>query len=150
LLTPLLQAALHGIEHDIPDGQRTVIVVRAFDDDPRRLGGIGHAQHMAGNLLQLAISLEPLIAGLGDPPGGARVALEGLQALLLPVLGKMKPELQDQGTFIDQHRLEAVDFVEAIFHLGAPHVTDDTIGDRLRIPGAGKDPIFPCGGKARQ
>ena len=73
----------------------TVIVVRPFDDYPRRLGRVGHAQHMARNLLQLAVSLQALIAGLGDPPRGVRVALQRLQALLLPVFRKMEPELED-------------------------------------------------------
>ena len=38
-----------------PDGQRTIVVVGALDDGPRGMGGIGHAQHVAGNRLQLVV-----------------------------------------------------------------------------------------------
>ena len=46
-------------------------------------------------------------------PGGVGVLFEGLEAALLPILGQVKPEFDDQRAFIDQHGLEAVDLFDA-------------------------------------
>ncbi len=135
----LLQAAAHRIEHDAADGQRAVFVIGALDDDPRRMRGIGHAQHMAGDLLQLVVGLDPLVAILGHPPGGMRIGFQRLQPLLLAIPGEMEPELEDERALVDQHRLETVDFVETLVHLVAFHLVGDAVGDRLRVPRTGED-----------
>ena len=141
----LLQAALHGIENDAADGQRAVGVIGALDDDPRRLGRIGHAQHMTGHFLQLVVGLQPVVTFLGHPPGRARVLFQRLQALLLGVLGQVEPELEYQRAFVDQHRLETVDVVKALIEFSLTHVAGDTVGNRLRVPGTGKDADLALG-----
>ena len=139
----LCEVLADRIAHDVADGQRTIVVVGALDDGPRGMGGIGDAQHVAGNRLQLVVGLEAVPARLGHPPGRTRVLFHRLQAYLLRILGEVEPELEHQRPLVDEHGLEAVDFVEQLLHLGALHLLLDTIGDRLRIPGAGEDADLP-------
>jgi hypothetical protein len=80
----LVQAALHRVEHDTADGQRAVLVVGTFDDDPRRMGRIGHAQHMAGHLLQPVVGFQAVVAFLGHPPRRTRILFQRLEASFWP------------------------------------------------------------------
>ena len=85
LVAVIGQALLQCVEHDAPNGERTVAVVCALNDNPRRPGRIGHAQDMAGSLLELVICLQPFPAFLGHPPRRARVFLHRLEAFLLRI-----------------------------------------------------------------
>ena len=64
----------HGVQQDLAHRQRAIAVIGAFDHDPRRPRGVGHAQQVAGHLLQPVVGLEPVPVPLGDAPRGLRVA----------------------------------------------------------------------------
>jgi hypothetical protein len=96
-LQPILtQAALHGLEHDAANRQRTIFVVGPFDNDPRRVGRIGDSEHMTGHMLKAVIGLQAGIAFLGYPPGGTGILFQRLDPLLLAILRQVEPEFQDQ------------------------------------------------------
>ena len=139
----LLQAALNCVEHDATDRQGTVFIIRPFNNDPRRVRRIGHTQDMPRHFLQLAVGFQAIVAFLGHPPGGMRIFLQRFQPLLLTILGKMEPEFEDQRTFIDQHGLETIDVIQALVHFGAAHISGNPVGNRLRIPGSGKNSDLP-------
>ena len=139
LVTRVGQAFLQRVEYRLAHGQRPVTVVGPFDDDPRRPRRIGHAQDMAGCLLQLVVGLQTRPAFLGHTPSRARIVLDGLETLLLRRFGKVKPELEHQRAFVDQHGLEAVDLVHALVEITLRQLTTDTLGDRIRVPGTGED-----------
>ena len=94
---------------------------------------------MAGNVLKLVVGLQPVVARLGHPPGGTGILGEGLESLLLAVLGQVKPEFEDQRALIHQHRLKAVDIVENLVEVGPPQGPGDAIGDGLGVPGTGEN-----------
>jgi hypothetical protein len=134
------QALLQRIEDRLADGKVAIAVVGTFDDDPRCPGRIRRTQQVAGNLLQLVVGLQAIPTRLGHSPLGQRVGFDRLQPLALRVLGKVDPELEYQRTLIDQHRFEAIELIHALVEIRARKTVGDPFGDRLRIPGTGKDP----------
>ena len=128
------EAVLQRIEHDLADGQRTIAVVRSFDDNPRRPRRVGHAQDVPGRFLQLVVSLETGPALLGHAPGRAGIALERLQSLPLAILRQMEPELDHQRAFVDQHGLEAINLIHVLIEIALRQLAANPLGDRVRVP----------------
>ena len=133
------QALADRLEQDLARHQRTVAVILALDDDPRRPRRVGHAQDVAGDILQFVVGLQTLPVPAGDAPGRLRVLFQQLQPPLLADLGEVEPELQHQRTLIDQHGFEAVDLIDACVHRRLGHVALEAIMNRARVPRAGKD-----------
>ena len=138
LIARVGQALLQRVEHDLANRQRAIAVVGSFDNDPRRPRRIGHAQDVAGGILQLVVGFQAIPARFGHPPRGQRVFLHRLEARALAILREVKPELEDQCAFIDQHRLETVDLVHALIKITFVQLAEDTVADRIRIPRTGK------------
>ena len=145
LVARVRQALLQRIEDHLAHRQRAIAIIGAFNHDPRRPRRVGHAQYVAGGFLQLVVGLQAIPARRGHPPRRQRVVLHRLQALALPILREMKPELEDQGPLIDQHRLEAIDLIHALIKIPLGKRTEDAIADRVGIPRSGKHAGPPLG-----
>ena len=72
------------------------------------MASAGDAGHVLPHLMDLVPPLERVPGRLRDAPPRRGVLIQLFQAFLLFLLGEIKPELEDQGTFIGEHLLEAI------------------------------------------
>ena len=139
------QPGLQSLQQDLSDRERAVAVVRALHHHPRRPRRVGHAQKMAGHILQLVVGLEPVPVPLGHAPGGTGIALQVFESFFLPLFGQVKPELQHQSALAGQHGLKPVDLVGTGVQFFEGNAAFNALANRVRIPRTRKNTHAPLG-----
>src|SRR5262249_40549277 len=87
----LVESSSEAVENRAPDGDRTVVVVRAVDDDPRGLAGARLTEDALADLAQAVVLLVGLPVVFRHAPGGELVLLELLESLSLRLLREVEP-----------------------------------------------------------
>lgn len=78
----------------------------------------------------------------------AVILVIGLDFLFL--LGKMKPELENQRALVRQHFFKAFDFRKPFVEFNRLDIAKQALNNRIGVPIAEKMPIFPLAGSACQ
>ena len=139
-----IQALAQGVEERARDEEFAVARIGAVDDQPRRLARAGMAQRVLGHLAVAVVVLARMPVLLGDAPARARILLQRLEALALPVLREVEPQLDQQHPFAHQHRLETVDLVQALIEVGLLRHLVYALAHRVGVPVAEQDADAPA------
>ena len=89
-----------------------MVLIRAFDDVPRRELGIRLRDCAFGRLDELVVHLTMLPVPVADPPGGLRIRLQRLKSLFLLITAQVHPELENQHAVISKRALEGLDALQ--------------------------------------
>jgi hypothetical protein len=127
------------------DGQAAVARVFAFDNEPRRLGGAGMADHALVHGAEFVVEFEMLPVTIGHAPARLGVFFQHLETFFLLVPGQMQPELDDQGAFVGEHFLQQFGSLQALVEIGGLGDAVHAIEDRPGVPGAEKHADFSLG-----
>src|SRR5476651_2717025 len=100
---------------------------------------------MRGYFAELIVDLEALPVEFGDAPTRVRILLQFLQTILLLLLAKVKPEFQQQDSFVAKHSLEADDLIQTLLQVHVIRLSHDPIHNRGGIPGAEDDSNLALG-----
>ena len=113
--------------------------------NPGRHIRTGFTQGMLRPLAEFFVDLETFPVRILHPPACLRVLFQSLQTFLLCLFREVKPELDDQSAFIDEHLFKTVDFVNALGKFRCLALAYHPIDDGICVPGTEKDADFPLG-----
>src|SRR6185295_5803061 len=104
---------------------------------------VGLTQRSPARRAVLVIALELFPVLVLRPIAGLLVRPELVESAALGLLGKVKPEFQNERAFIREHSFKASTLRERREKLGLRPFPQDSFIDRVQIPGAQEDPDLP-------
>ncbi|MNS58791.1 hypothetical protein D3C72_917240 [compost metagenome] len=140
-----LQRILQTFEENLADRQAAIVGVGAFDHVPRRVITAGTAQHALAVFDELVVGFRLLPVQRADAPAVQRVVGQRLEPCLHLLLGKVKPELEDQRTFIAEHLFQALGGIDRLIQARILELAMDPPLQHLAVPVAEENPHAPLG-----
>ena len=128
-----------------PDRQAAVARFGAGHHQPRCLPGAGLAHKRFAHRVEVVVVLEQLPILFGDTPAGIRILFEFAQPFFLLRLGQVKPEFQQQHTFVHEHALKPENIADMLVELPGADASGDPLDDGLGMPAAEKNADLALG-----
>src|SRR5450755_1588087 len=97
--------------------------------------------------VRLVVDAISLPVGASHAPARARIVLQSLQSLLLLRLGKMDPELEQQGAFVGEHLLMLANGLQVRMEAVVIDLASRTRVHCFVVPGVEKDSELALGWK---
>ncbi|MNX95577.1 hypothetical protein D3C86_1278560 [compost metagenome] len=140
-----LQCALQARQQNPPHGQTAIMGIRPGDHMPGCIDATGTAQHPLAILHEPVIGFRLLPVQRADAPAVQRVVGQRLEPCLHLLLGKVKPELEDQRTFIAEHLFQALGGIDRLVQSRILELAMDPPLQHLAVPVAEENPHAPLG-----